>query len=94
MQANKVVTYIGLVVALAGLALIALAWGRTAGELSVGLQVPYVVSAGFGGLALVVIGVALVAVAGRCADAMERRRQTGELRELLTELRRTLGEEQ
>src|SRR3954451_8641010 len=58
---------LGLVV-LGGVVLL-VAWGRTAGEHNVALQLPYVVSGGFIGLALVAVGLIVVSVAAKAADA-------------------------
>ena len=77
----------GVVVATFGLVLIAIAWGRTAGLTNVALQTPYVVSAGFTGLGLVVVGLTLVSITVKQADAAERTRQLRELREVLVDLR-------
>ena len=82
----------GVVVATAGLVLIAIAWGRTAGLTQVGLQTPYVVSAGFTGLGLVVVGLTLVSITVKRADAAERTRQLRELREVLADLRQQVEE--
>ncbi|HUR51643.1 MAG TPA: hypothetical protein VMZ11_05930 [Mycobacteriales bacterium] len=87
-------TWAGVVVSAAGLVLIAVAWGRTAGLVNVGLQTPYVVSAGFTGLGLVVVGLTLVSIAAKRADAQERTRQLRELREVLADLRRTVEDQQ
>lgn len=82
----------GVVVSTVGLVLIAVAWGRTAGLTNVALQVPYVVSAGFTGLALVVVGLTLVSITVKQADAAERSRQLRELRDVLADLRQQLEE--
>ncbi len=86
-------TYVGVGLAAVGLVLLVLGWGRVAGLSNVALQLPYVVSAGFGGLGLVAVGLTVVNVAAKQADAAERTRQLGELRDLLAELRRTVQEE-
>lgn len=86
-------TWAGVVVSAVGLVLIAVAWGRTAGETLVGLQVPYVVSAGFTGLGLVVVGLAIVSIDTKRADSAERTRQIRELREALVDLRQTLEQQ-
>ncbi|MBV8693104.1 MAG: hypothetical protein JOY57_15715, partial [Actinobacteria bacterium] len=49
-------TFIGVAVAIAGFVLIMIAWGQVAGETQVYLQMPYVISAGLTGLALVMVG--------------------------------------
>jgi hypothetical protein len=83
-------TWVGVVLSSVGLILIAVAWGRTAGLTNVGLQVPYVVSAAFTGLGLVVVGLAIVSISAKRADSEERTRQMRELREALADLRQTL----
>lgn len=80
-------TYTGLAFAVAGLGLIAFAWGRTAGLADVGLQMPYVLSAAFPGLGLVIAGLTVVNLSAKRADARERSRQLAELRDLVAELR-------
>jgi hypothetical protein len=83
-------TWLGVVLSSIGLILIAVAWGRTAGLGNVALQVPYVVSAAFTGLGLVVVGLAVVSISAKRADSEERTRQIRELREALADLRQTL----
>ena len=88
-------TYVGIVVAVIGLGLLVLAWGRTAGIASnVALQVPYVISAGFTGVALVLVGVTIVNLDAKRREALERRLQLTELRGLLAELRTAVEDEQ
>ncbi len=74
--------------------MLVVAWGRVAGLTNVALQLPYVVSAGFGGLGMVAVGLTVVNVAAKQADARERTRQIGELRDLLAELRSTVTAEE
>ena len=83
-------TWAGVLLAAIGLVLIAVAWGRVAGLTNVGLQMPYVVSAGFTGLGLVVVGLAVVSISTKRDDAAERSRQLKELREVLADLRAEL----
>jgi hypothetical protein len=85
-------TWAGLTLSALGAVLILIAWVRTAALTSVGLQVPYVVSAGFTGLGLIVAGLTLVSIAAKQEDARERRRQVGELREMLAQVRVALEE--
>jgi hypothetical protein len=85
-------TWLGVTISAAGLVLIAIAWGRTAALTNVALQTPYVISAGFTGLGLVVVGVTMVSIAAKRADAAERIRQLRELREVLADLRRQIEE--
>jgi hypothetical protein len=82
--------YIGVVAAAGGFGLIAFAWSRIAGVLNVGLQLPYLVSAGLSGLGLVIVGVAIAHFAALHRDSLGRIRQmeqvTGLLRSIVDEL--------
>jgi hypothetical protein len=86
-------TWLGVALCAAGLVLIAIAWGRTAGLTNVALQTPYVISAGFTGLGLVVVGLTVVSIAAKRADAAERTRQLRELRDVLADLRQQIEEQ-
>lgn len=83
---SPVPTYIGIAVAAIGFALIMIAWGQTAGEVNVALQVPYLISGGLTGLALVMVGVTTVNVAAKRRDAVLREQQTELLADALREL--------
>src|SRR5688572_19583768 len=83
-------TWIGLGIAGLGFAVIAFAWGKVAALLDVSLQLPYVVSGGLTGLALVMVGMTAVNVAARRQDAAERAREVEALQAVLRELRDTL----
>jgi hypothetical protein len=83
-------TYLGLSVVAIGAMLIVLAWGKTAGLNDVGVQLPYVLSAGCTGLALIVVGLTAVDLSAKRADFAERAAQTTELRALIGELRRAI----
>ena len=93
---SLVLTYTGVVIVAVGFALIGLAWAKVAALLNVGLQMPYVVSAGFVGLGLVMVGLVLVNLAARRRDAAVRTRQLERLGSILGELQRelTLGSEE
>lgn len=82
--------YIGVVIALLGFLLVAVAWGQVAGETAVALQLPYLVSGGLTGLALVVTGLTIVDVAVRRQDAARRERQLEQLADLLREIKETI----
>jgi hypothetical protein len=86
-------TWTGIAVSTAGLVLLVVAWGRTAGLTNVALQVPYLISAGFTGVALVIVGLTVVNIDAKRTDSAERTRQLTELRGLLAELRATVEEE-
>jgi len=84
----------GVGITAAGLVLITIAWGRTAALTNVALQVPYVISAGFTGLALVIVGLVIVNVSIKAQISRQRTAQLMELRELIEDLRRAVdGEE-
>jgi hypothetical protein len=83
-------TYLGTLVAVIGMVLIAVAWGKTAGQTNVALQIPHLVATGMSGLALVAIGLSIISMDAKRTDARERMRQSAELRDLLAELRRTV----
>lgn len=85
-------TFIGVAVAIAGFVLIMIAWGQVAGETQVYLQMPYVISAGLTGLALVMVGLTIVNVAAKQRDALDRDRQMDQLVSILGELKATMEE--
>lgn len=82
--------YVGVVAAAAGFGLIAFSWSKVAGELNVGLQLPYLISAGLVGLGVVIVGVAVAHFAALHRDSLDRTRQmeqvTGLLRSIVDEL--------
>jgi hypothetical protein len=83
---SPVPTYLGIVVTALGFVLIAFAWGAVAGQTNVALQMPYLVSGGITGLALVMVGLTVVSVAARRRDAALREQQTRLLADALREL--------
>lgn len=83
---SPVPTYLGVAVTVLGFVLILIAWGQTAGETNVALQVPYLISAGLTGLGLVMVGVTTVSVAAKRRDAVLREQQTELLADALREL--------
>lgn len=85
-------TYLGIGVSAIGFVLIAIAWGQVAGETSVALQLPYLVSGAITGLALVMVGMTVVSVAARRRDAALREQQTELLADALRELAISLEE--
>lgn len=87
---SLVPTYIGIGVMALGFALIALAWSKIAHLANVALQLPYLVSAGITGLALVMVGLIVINVAAKRQDAAERARQMEQLTTVLTDLKRSL----
>ncbi len=83
-------TIFGVGLAFVGIVMLVIAWVRTARLTDVALQIPYVIAAGFTGLGLVVAGLTAVNLAAKHTEAAERRRQSAELRGLLSELRTAL----
>jgi hypothetical protein len=81
----------GLGVVVAGLVLILLAWGLVAAEPDLRDQIAPLVVAGIGGLAVVVIGLALVNAAAARREEDDHRRQLAALVDVLVELRREVG---
>src|SRR3954471_3839015 len=89
---SYVPTYFGIVLTLLGFGLIAIAWAKVAGLTDVWRQMPYLVSAGFPGLGLIMSGLLIINLAAKRQDAAERGRQHETLTEALEELRRSLGD--
>ena len=86
-------TYLGIGATLVGFGLIALAWAKVAGLTDVWKQMPYVVSAGFPGLGLIMTGLLVINIAAKRQDAAERGRQLETLTEALQELKRQRDKE-
>ncbi|HVF21242.1 MAG TPA: hypothetical protein VNA14_13515 [Mycobacteriales bacterium] len=85
--------YVGVALCVLGFGLLAYTWGRVADQVQVYQQLPYVVSGGFTGLALVLIGVTVVNIAAKRADAADRERQHDQLTAALRELHSYLAED-
>ena len=85
--ASLVPTYVGIVVIAVGFALIGVAWAQIAAQTDVALQMPYLVSAGFTGLGLVMLGIIVVSIAAKRQDGAERARQMQTLTEAMVALR-------
>jgi hypothetical protein len=74
----------------AGFVLIGIAWAEIAGLTVVSLQMPYLVSAGFTGLALVMVGLVIVNVSAKRQDGAERARQMQTLTETFQALQQEI----
>lgn len=81
---------LGVVLVAAGLGLVFFAWARTAGLTVVSLQVPYVISAGVLGVAVVVVGLTVVNIAVKRTESRAKVEQMAELQAVLAELRDVL----
>jgi hypothetical protein len=88
---SLVPTYVGVLVIATGFALIGIAWAEIAALTNVGLQMPYLVSAGITGLALVMVGLIVVNVAARRQDGAERARQMQTLTETFQALQQEIA---
>ncbi|HVT65097.1 MAG TPA: hypothetical protein VHD81_08080 [Mycobacteriales bacterium] len=89
--ASLVPTYVGILIAIVGFAVLGYAWSKVAGLVDVWRQMPYVVSAGLPGLGLVMTGLIVVNVSSRRQDGAERARQMDTLTEALRDLQKSLG---
>jgi hypothetical protein len=83
-------TWIGLAVTAVGFVLLAIAWGQVAGETEVYLQVPYLVSAAFVGVGVILVGLTALVIAIKEQDAAAHRREVDELLAAIDELRQSL----
>lgn len=84
--------YLGVAVVIAGFIFLAVGWSSVAGEVDVWRQMPYVLSAGLPGVALVMTGLVFVNVAVRRQDGANRQRETAMLAEALNKLQRSLDQ--
>lgn len=90
----RALIYAGVVTIILGFAVIAFAWARVAALTAVPLQLPYLVSGGLTGLGLVIVGVLLVNIQTKLADAARRDRQLQQLGEVLEQIRALLAGEE
>jgi hypothetical protein len=82
--------WVGLFIAAAGFGLIAFTWSKVAALINVALQLPYMLSGGFVGLGLVMLGLLVVNLAVKRKEAFDRHRQLEEVREALVRLRQAI----
>ena len=75
--------YLGVTLIVAGLGTLAYTWSRVAGTAIIALQLPYVISGGFTGIALVVLGVLAIYLGVKRRDAWQRDRLLEELGAIL-----------
>lgn len=78
--------YLGIALAAIGFVLVLFAWGQSAGETNVALQIPYLISGGMVGPGLIMVGVTVVNVAAKRRDALLREQQTELLASALRKL--------
>jgi uncharacterized membrane protein len=87
---SRIPTYVGIVLALAGFALILIGWSEAAGKPNSWQQVPYVLSAGLPGIGLVMVGSVVINVAARRQDGAKRSREMAALTDALHDLRSSI----
>ena len=90
---SPVPTITGVVVAAIGLLLIAVAWSGVAGEANVARQIPYLVSGGVFGIALVLIGLTVINVASKRRETALREQQTRLLADAVDQLGRMMHDD-
>jgi uncharacterized membrane protein len=84
---SAVPVFLGVVVAAVGFVLLVIGWSDVAGTVDVGRQMPYLMSTGLPGIALVMVGLVVVNISIRRQDSAERARQMSALTETLDKLR-------
>ena len=93
---SGVPVYLGVVAIAVGFALLGVAWADVAGLTIVAMQTPYLVSAGFTGLGLAVVGVVVLVTGVRRQDGARRDRQyetlTETFRNITADIERQLQE--
>jgi hypothetical protein len=82
-----IATWIGVALIAAGAIVVAVGWARSAGITEVGRQIPILISAGFTGLGLLVVGVTIVNLSAKAQESQRRRDQADELASVLAAIR-------
>lgn len=85
------VVWLGILLIAAAFGVLAFTWGRVAGTVNVGLQLPYLVSGGISALAMIVVGATLINAAVKRQDATSRERQITELKTVLEDIRSSVS---
>lgn len=88
--ASAIPIYVGVLVAAAGFVMLVIGWSDVAGTIDVGRQMPYLLSTGLPGIALVMVGLVLVNLSVRRQDSAERARQMSALTEALADLKQSI----
>lgn len=88
--ASMLPVYLGVLLALAGFAMLGIAWAKVAGLVDVWRQMPYLLSTGLPGLGLIMTGLVIINVSARRQDGAARARQMSTLTEALRDLQRAL----
>jgi hypothetical protein len=88
---SRAVIYLGLIIVVAGFALIAFTWSKIAATLSVPLQIPYIASGGFVGLGLIVVGVAIMSIGVKRRDNFGRIRRLEKLSATMESIKESVG---
>lgn len=82
----------GLMLLVAGAIVLTIAWGRSSALADVPRQMPLIISGGFAGLGLVVVGVTLVAIDASVRRSTERRQRADAMTAAVERLRGSMGE--
>jgi hypothetical protein len=83
---SRWVTYAGIATAASGFGLIAYTWSRVAPLELVALQLPWIVSAGFTGLGLIMVGATIVNVQAKRYEGAQRERQLRRLEHVMDQI--------
>ena len=88
-----ITTWIGVGLIAVGAIVVAVGWAKSAGLTEVGRQVPYLISAGFTGIGLLVVGITLVNLTAKAQESKRRQDQTDELAAVLASIRHRLHQD-
>lgn len=88
---SRAIVYLGLAFVVVGFAMIAFTWSKIAATLTVPLQIPYIASGGFVGLALVVIGVGVLSIGVKRRENFDRVRELQKLSATMESIRETVA---
>lgn len=84
---SRSLLYAGVACIVAGFGVIAFVWGRVAALTAVPLQLPYLISGGLTAIGLLLVGILLINIQAKLADAVRRDRQIQQLGEVLDQIR-------
>lgn len=90
-RSSNLLTYAGVAITGLGFLLIGYSWSEVAAVTAVPLQLPYIVSGGFTGMGLILVGLTLINMQAKLRDAARRDRQLLQLQDLMDQIRVLLG---
>ena len=88
---SPALVYVGVVAVVVGFALLFLAWSEVAAQADVWRQMPFVLSAGFPGLGLIMTGLVMASIGVRRQEGVRRQRQMAALTEALRSVEQQVG---